>query len=373
MTTCRWVWLGLAVACGPGQGAATDAPDLRTCDEAALSATYERYVEPFVSGAVTASCSQCHMTGIDLSLYVQDSPCDTFACMVELGVVDMGAPENSEVLRQIRMGDPSSSVFDVGREEAAMREWIEWNAACHDTVCDIPPGSACTAGTGAPSTGRMPLGDCTEEDLLGVFWDTVIVDRGRCLICHSDFGQQRGTFGPCNTTEDCEFQQICSDGTCYAPGPLLAPHFFEGVEGALDWNESQDRLVAQNTLYNIVALGFLDPVEPLDSTLLTKPLLEDFTPSAVLGDGVNRESIAAPAGIGVAHGGTSKFNFGCHDPPCPSSGVVDCRTDVRCSDAPCPGTRVCSQGFCREPGSVCDQTYVSYLRFAEYFAECSSP
>ena len=345
-------------------------PEPGTCSEAELSAAYERYVEPFVSGAVATSCSQCHMTGIDLSLYAQDTPCDTFACMVELGVVTPEDPAASPVLDQIRMGDPNSSVFDVETEAEAMLEWITWNATCHAPVCGEREG-ACEAGTGAESTGRTPLGDCSEEDLLGAFWDAVMVDRGRCLICHSDFGQQQGTFGPCETTEDCEFEQICSEGTCYAPGPLLAPHVFEGEGGALDWNDPADRQVALNTLYNVVALGQLDAAEPLSSRWLTKPLLEDFQPLAIYGPGVSIPEVPAGVGVGEPHGGTSKFNFGCHQPPCLDEGVVDCRIDVPCPDRPCPDDRACVQGFCRVPGSVCDATYVRYAGFAEYVATCA--
>jgi hypothetical protein len=60
-----------------------------TCYTEELDETYSQYVEPFVSGSVPSSCSQCHMTGIDLSLYAQDTPCETMACMVDLGVVDL--------------------------------------------------------------------------------------------------------------------------------------------------------------------------------------------------------------------------------------------------------------------------------------------
>ncbi|MEM6929078.1 MAG: hypothetical protein AAF602_19220 [Myxococcota bacterium] len=340
------------------------------CEPDALSDAYERYVEPFVSGAVASSCSQCHMTGIDISLYAQDTPCDTFACMVEYGVVTPDDPESSPLLAQIRMGDPRSSVFDVQQEASAMLEWIRWNARCHESLCGTIDG-ACATGTGATSTGRTPLGDCSEDDVLAAFWDAVIVDRGRCFVCHSDSGQQLGTFGPCETTDDCEFQQICFEGTCYAPGPLLAPHFFEGVGAALSWDDPDDRQLGLNTLYNVAATGLFDRDDPLSSSMLVKPLLQDFQPLAIYGDGIALEDIPAGSGLGVEHGGTSKFNFGCHGGDCITEGVVDCRTDVRCSDVPCPDGRRCQDGFCRVAGSVCDETYVRYAAFAEYFATCT--
>ncbi len=347
------------------------------CDEDALSDMYTQYVEPFVSGAVPQSCSQCHMTGIDMSIYAQDTPCDTMSCMVEMGAVDLADPGGSSLLAQISMGDPNSSVFDVSEEHSAMLEWIEWSAECHTEVCGENQQAVCSSGTGAGSTGRNPIGDCSEDDLLVEFWNSVIVDRGRCLTCHSDYGLEQGTFGACEDEDDCSGPQLCDQGFCRAPGPVLAPHMFEGVEGPLDWDDPEDRQLGLNTMYNVVALGQIDEDNPLESTFLTKPLLEGFGPTAIYGDGVTMPSVPVDVGIGVAHGGTSKFNFGFHgaegEPPPPTSGVVDCRTDEPCAmgdGPPCSEGRTCIDGLCRAPDSYCDETYANYVRFVEYFASC---
>ncbi len=357
---------------GPGSGDAADGP-AATCNEDELSEMYTRYVEPFVSGAVASSCSSCHMTGIDIGLFAQDTPCQTMACMVEMGAVDLQDPDQSDLLAQIMMGDPNSSVFDVDEEHAAMLEWIEWSASCHGEVCGTTE-TACTSGTGASSTGVSPIGDCSEDDLLVVFWDSVIRDRGRCVTCHSDYGAQQGTFGPCASEEDCSGPQLCVDGSCRAPGPYLAPHMFEGVDGPLDYADLDDRALGLATMYNVIALGQVDIDDPLASSLLTKPLLEDFQPMAIYGEGVTITEVSAGQGVGTVHGGTSKFNFGYHEAPYPESGVVDCRTDQPCTpDGGCGEGMVCMDGSCRQAGSFCDETYASYVRFVEYFASCKGP
>ncbi len=80
-------------------------------------------------------------------------------------------------------------------------------------------------------------------------------------------------------------------------------------------------------------------------------------------------------GLGAIHGGTSKFTFGCHEPNCLTSAVVDCRQEKSCeTDDECDDGERCLGGgdsFCRISDSVCDLTYVNFVRFAEYFASCS--
>jgi hypothetical protein len=77
----------------------------------------------------------------------------------------------------------------------------------------------------------------------------------------------------------------------------------------------------------VVALGLVDVDTPLSSSLLTKPLLENFQPTAIYGPGVEISSVTTGEGVGVYHSGTSKYNFGCHAEPCPTEGVVDCRIE----------------------------------------------
>ena len=371
-THALWLTVLLAAlglhACNKADRSTDDTSPYTECTNEELSANYTRYVEPFVSGSTRQSCSECHMTGIDMSIYAQDSACETMACMADSGAVDLDNPAQSAILAQILMGDPNSSVYDVETEHDAMLEWIRWNAECFDSVCgDIE--SPCSSGSGAETTGVDPIGDCSEEDLLAVFWDSVIADKGRCDVCHSDWAQEATTYGACVSTEDCVNQQECIGGICRHPGPYYAPHMFESEEAALQWNNPEDRQKGMNTMYNIVALGQFDTEDPLSSLLLTKPLLEGFQPLAIYGDGIEITDITAPSGFGLAHGGTSKFNFGYHENP-PDEGVVDCRTDA-CGDG-CANGLECIDDYCRVEDSLCDQTYVNYARLAEYFAECAS-
>jgi len=281
-----WLLIGM-LACS-GTDKQEDPP---TCSAEDLDTTYTRYVEPFVSGAVESSCTECHMTGIDITMYTQDTPCQTLACMVDAGVVDLDNPDQSTLLDQIRMGTTASSVFDVEDEADAFLAWFEWSSICHDEACGELE-SPCSSGTGASSTGVDPIGDCSEADLLASFWDAVIIDRARCNVCHSQWAEDNTTQGACTSDADCESPLACLSGYCKNKGVYYAPHFFEGLEGIASWAREDDKKAALYTMYNVAATGLVDADSPLDSRLLTKPLLDDFQPVAIYGPGVAIESNA---------------------------------------------------------------------------------
>lgn len=355
----------------------TPADDTGTCSTEEMDVNYVRYVEPFVSGAVESSCSQCHMTGIDIGMYAQDTPCQTLACMVDAGVVNLENPGESELLDFIRKGETSSSVFDVEKEASAFQDWIEWSSTCHEQACGVLE-SPCTSGSGAASTGVDPLGDCSENDLLATFWDALIIDRKRCNTCHSQWAEDNTTFGACDADDDCENNLLCLAGFCKMPGAYYAPHFFEGLEDHAQWSSDADKQQALNSLYNIAALGLLNTDEPLSSLLITKPLLDGFQPTAIYGPRVSMENIPAGEGVGVFHQGKSKFNFGFGQDQEPISGVVDCRKEVACeSDAACNTGKFCripdgeNSGWCHLNDSVCDESYVNLVYFLNYFEECN--
>jgi hypothetical protein len=159
------------------------------------------------------------------------------------------------------------------------------------------------------------------------------------------------------------------------PGPFYAPHYFEGSQDPLNWNKPAHKLLGLNTMYNMVALGLINEIEPLDSLILIKPLLEDFQPTAIYGPGVSIENIPDGVGKGVYHGGSSKFALGCKNGEnCPASGVIDCRIGKACMNpGDCGPDETCTEDhFCRLTGSYCDMTYAHYVDFIEYYVECKT-
>lgn len=236
----------------------------RACTPGDSSELFERRIAPLLDPDKLTTCNQCHLSGVDLGLYAQGDACATMACMVESGIVDLAAPDDSLVLDWILRADPASDLIDddvIEAEHSAMREWIEFNARCGGTVCapvenpcDKKPVETCelpSSGSGAPRKPFDDPGDCSDLTLEEGFAALVYPWRGRCYPCHFD---------------------------SYTDGAADAPRWL--VDGPCD-------VGAARTLRQVIDDGLLDPNDPSQSLLLLKPLAESVG--------------------GVMHGGHDKF------------------------------------------------------------------
>ena len=231
---------------------------------------YARWVEPVMTDAHPSSCNECHMAGVDLSMVVQDTPCQSMACMEEIGWVDFSNPETSQVLAFIAQDeDVSELVTDVTRQNEydGFLEWIEWSAECHADVCGeiTDPCETATEGNALPEETKTPLGTCTEEALVAEFDAKVYTWKNRCHTCHWVDGEAR-------QNPEAEWDE--------------SPAFID-----------MDHLRgAARTMYNLIGRGNINLSDPAQSMLLTKPLQEDLIRSTSLGDVT-----------GSYHGGGDKF------------------------------------------------------------------
>jgi hypothetical protein len=233
------------------------------CEDQDSTRLYHDRIEPLFADDRPSSCNECHLSGLDLQLFVRDTPCETMACMVSMGLIDQEDPDQSEVLSWIARASPESDLITqdiVEQEYQGFREWIYYSAKCNE--CDSascalnPDGGAFCPGEAEPVQGYQPSdhdpGGCDDAALLEVFRNTVYASRGRCSPCHY---------------------------TDHAFEDYLAPQWLD-VAGDC---ESASR----KTYWNVLDRGYVDVDDPASSLILLKPLSQDLG--------------------GVEHGGHDKF------------------------------------------------------------------
>lgn len=230
------------------------------CSEEHALDLYHQKIEPLFEDDRPSTCSQCHLPGIDLGMFVRGTPCETLACLVDERLVNPGSPADSKILTWIGRAEPDSELITeevIQREHDAFEQWISYSiqcGTCEGSVCpETDEGPKCALGSNPDydfEPESIDPGGCGDEALETVFRETVYANRGRCSPCHF------------NDHDDEE-----------------APQW---IEVSFECDEASRR-----TLDNVAKLGLIDFEQPGQSLLLLKPLAED--------EG------------GVTHGGGAKF------------------------------------------------------------------
>jgi hypothetical protein len=250
--------IAMAASCG-----SADVPEPAACTQTSSTEIFDQRIAPLLADDRPKSCNACHLSGIDMTLFVRSTPCETMACLSQLGLVDLGSPSESKVLGWIQRAAPLSPLITgdvIAAEHAGFLEWIEHHALCGRFEC---AGVRCGERRTDPfcevadepdqATGpELDIGGCSDLAIERLFRDSIYASRGRCFPCH--FSSEEAA----------------------APG---APRFID-QEGTCDSS-------SLSTLRNIVDAGLINLADPAASLLLLKPLSEE--------------------GGGVPHGGHAKF------------------------------------------------------------------
>lgn len=228
------------------------------------SQTFHRRIEPLLNQERVTTCNQCHLSGVDLSAFVRETPCKTLACLVDQRLVDLRTPRDSRILGWIKRASPDSELITdqvIQAEHDGFLEWIEANAACPSACqgveCGSPSdGPKCSSGTADPLPEVPEDVDergCSDTEIEQAFYEDVYAWRGRCFPCHFD-------------------TELLADPK--------APRWLSAVGNCETGSAA--------TLKRVLGLGLVDLDNPQASLLLLKPL--DDT------------------GGGVEHGGDQKFS-----------------------------------------------------------------
>lgn len=207
---------------------------LLRADEAAR--IFERRILPIFQAPQPSSCTECHLSGVDLKDYLQADQAATFSALLKAGLIDLKQPDDSKILNFInRTPERKSLVMEKVRQEelAAFREWIR--AAVKDPeLLTVKPADT-------PAGPELPveiIRHARRDRVLASFVDNVWSEVGRCAACHSP---------------DRNAQQVKKFGA------------------QVSWIKPRD---PQATLDDLLETELIDTRKPELSLLLRKPLLE---------------------------------------------------------------------------------------------------
>ena len=224
---------------------------------------YQQRIAPLLATDRPKTCNQCHLSGVDLTLFVRDDMCETRACLIEQGLVDVQNPDASLVLGWILRAQPDSDLITdevISEEYEGFRSFVHKIATCSGAACagvhcpNMGDVEACGVD---PDPGEPTLipedTPCDSVTMENTFRNKVYVWRDRCYPCHF---------------------------TSEPQADLEAPRWID-VRGNCETGSI-------TTLHNLEQGGYMNLDDPAQSLLVLKPLPRDLG--------------------GVKHGGDAKFS-----------------------------------------------------------------
>ncbi|MBI1249405.1 hypothetical protein GC197_16390 [bacterium] len=212
------------------------APSSLPADEptTASQEIFNKRLLPIFQSSKPSSCTECHLSGVELKDYILPTESATFASLVKAGMVDMKTPANSKILQFIqRTPEKSPLVRKEVREQEyeAFRAWIE--AAAKD-----PQMAKAAARPIGPQLPDEVIRHARKDRVLASFVDNIWTEVGRCAACHSPDRNQK---------------QVKEHGE------------------SVSWITLND---PEATLGYMLEADLIDPDKPEESLLLQKPTLQ---------------------------------------------------------------------------------------------------
>jgi len=148
---------------------------------------FERRIVPIFQSPNPSSCTECHLSGVDLKQYILPSHEQTFLSLRDQGLIDLRSPEKSKILRFIGMKPETNSGAALIPESVrsaeldAFRKWIIESCKDDKLTSAAPLNAASLAKPGVPVE---VIRHARADNLLASFVDNVWAQRFRCVGCH---------------------------------------------------------------------------------------------------------------------------------------------------------------------------------------------
>ena len=203
-------------------------------------AIFQNRIAPILDSPARSSCTECHLSSVDLKDYIGESQEQTFASLRAAGMIDVRHPEKSKILAFIQRAPTKST--PVGeqirkQEYEAFRAWIV--AASKDEKL-----ISLAAGTNqlGPNVPVEVIRHTRQDHIVQSFRENIWSEMGRCVNCHSPELNRRMIGRDGRTQDDID---------------------------AISWIVPRD---PEGTLQSLVDTGNIDLDESDASLVLTKPV-----------------------------------------------------------------------------------------------------
>ena len=148
---------------------------------------FENRIMPIFKSPNPSSCVQCHLAAVDLKDYILPSSDQTFASLREQGLIDLEAPEKSEILKLIKMGekdyDKGAKMIHAKNRQAEYEAFAAWiKAGANDPKLRKLPAPQQAAG---PKKSFEIIRHARMDRVLDSFTRNVWSQRMRCFPCHT--------------------------------------------------------------------------------------------------------------------------------------------------------------------------------------------
>jgi len=196
---------------------------------------FRRRILPILQAKNPSSCTECHLSGVDLKDYILPDQAKTFAALRKRGLINIEQPEKSKILKFIARKPSKPSVITQrvrNLEYEAFRAWI---------IAGVKDPALLKARAGDALGAKLPdavIRHARKDRVLASFIDNVWSEVGRCAACHSPDRNQK---------------QVRKHGP------------------KVSWIKLRD---PQATLDYMIKASLIDPEFPEDSLILAKPTLQ---------------------------------------------------------------------------------------------------
>ncbi len=160
---------------------------------------FRERIMPIFNSPNPSSCTECHLAGVELRHYLLPSAEKTFANLRDLGLIDLDAPEKSEILRFIRMTPESENYKAISAKrinpklrQAELDAFSTWiiAAAADPKFRNAPALPKADAKTAVPAIPDAVIRHGRTDNLLESFERNIWALRFRCAGCHMPGGKK---------------------------------------------------------------------------------------------------------------------------------------------------------------------------------------